>query len=559
MSQHILIVDDEESIRYTFSRFLLAPGRTVEVAQSYEDALEKLAVCSFDLIFCDILLGGRSGIDLLEEVRRRGHHLPVVMITGSPEVDSATEALRLGAYDYLAKPVRREALLRIADKALQYKALRDEKEKLQADLQAVFRSVKDAILTTDGDLRLVQANAAAGRLCGISAARAGESLDHLAPCADRCLGLLRQSLESRRSLERERIECVHPRHGRRIVSVSASPLRGAQGEHRGAMLVVRDETRLDALERRIGERSSFHGLVGTSAPMQEVYELLETLAEVPTTVLITGESGTGKELVARALHDGGPRRDGPLIRVNCAALSENLLESELFGHVRGAFTGAVKDKVGRFEAAHGGTLFLDEIGDITPALQLRLLRVLQEKEIERVGANRSIPVDVRVVAATNQELTEKIRRGEFREDLFYRLKVVTVKLPPLRERREDIAPLAAHFLAQFNEKLGRDIRDLSPEAHKALLAHPWPGNVRELQHALEHACILCRNGRIEIAHLPAEISTSAASAANQVISPAAIQRALHAAGGNKTQAARMLGISRRTVYRKLDEDQNGKN
>ncbi|MDO3378716.1 sigma-54 dependent transcriptional regulator [Geoalkalibacter halelectricus] len=554
MSQHILIVDDEESIRYTFSRFLLAPGRTVEVAHSYEEALEKLTTCAFDLIFCDILLGGRSGINLLEEVRRRGLYLPVVMITGAPEVDSATEALRLGAYDYLAKPVRREALLRIADKALQYKALRDEKEKLQADLQAVFRSVKDAILTTDGDLRLVQANAAAGRLCGISAARAGESLDQLAPCADRCLGLLRQSLESRRTLERERIECVHPRHGRRIVSVSASPLRGAQGEHRGAMLVVRDETRLDALERRIGERSSFHGLVGTSAPMQEVYALLETLAEVPTTVLITGESGTGKELVARALHDGGPRRDGPLIRVNCAALSENLLESELFGHVRGAFTGAVKDKVGRFEAAHGGTLFLDEIGDITPALQLRLLRVLQEKEIERVGANRSIPVDVRVVAATNQNLTEKIRRGEFREDLFYRLKVVTVKLPPLRERREDIAPLAAHFLAQFNEKLGRDIRDLSPEAHKALLAHPWPGNVRELQHALEHACILCRNGRIEVAHLPAEIITAAATA-DQAISPAAIQRALHAAGGNKTQAARMLGISRRTVYRKLEEDQ----
>ena len=554
MPQHILIVDDEESIRYTFSRFLPAPERVVHVAESYEEALERLSCTTYDLVFCDIILGGRNGIELLEEIRRRGLTLPVVMITGAPEVSSAAEALRLGAYDYLSKPVRREALLRIADKALQYKALRDEKEKLQADLQAVFRSVKDAILTTDHQLRLVQANEAARHICGISGELAGRKLEDLGLCGGTCFDLLRQSLERRRPLERERIECVHAGHGRRIVSLSAAPLRGAHNEHRGAMLVIRDETRLDNLERRMQERPSFHDLVGASAAMQDVYELLETLAEVPTTVLITGESGTGKELVARALHEGGPRREGPMIRVNCAALSENLLESELFGHVRGAFTGAVKDKIGRFEAAQGGTLFLDEIGDISPALQLRLLRVLQEKEIERVGTTTPIPVDVRVVAATNQDLTERIRRGEFREDLFYRLKVVTVKLPPLRARREDIAPLVSHFLHQFNQKLGREVQDVAPAAMNLLLAYPWPGNVRELEHALEHACILCRNGRIEVEHLPAEMTAGEnASAPDEATSLACIRRALSAAGGNKTKAARMLGISRRTVYRKLDE------
>ncbi len=550
--QHMLIVDDEESIRFTFSSFLVGQDRVVETAESFDEALDQLASCSFDLVFCDIFLGGRSGIELLEELRRRGQNMPVVMITGAPEVESAAEALRLGAYDYLPKPVRRDALLRIADKALQFKRLSDEKEKIQANLQAVFRSVKDGLVTVDRDLNLIQANEAARRLCALAPDMTGKPITAKLPCTGACAELLRQAVETRQPLERNRLTC-QPSAGRpRVVSLAATPLQDPYGEYTGAVLVVRDETRIDTLERRLQDRQRFHGMVGHSAPMQEVYGLLETLADVPTTVLVAGESGTGKELVARALHEGGARRNAPLVKVNCAALSDNLLESELFGHIKGAFTGAVRDKIGRFEAAHGGTIFLDEIGDISPALQLRLLRVLQEREIERVGDNRPIKVDVRVVAATNQDLAEKIRKGQFREDLFYRLKVVTVKLPPLRQRREDIPLLSEHFIDRFNRKLDRRVRGLATEAMERLLAYSWPGNVRQLEHALEHACILCRDEMIDTHHLPEEMLDQA-DGSEQETGPEQIRRALAESGGNKAKAARLLGISRRTIYRKLEE------
>jgi transcriptional regulator with PAS, ATPase and Fis domain len=295
--------------------------------------------------------------------------------------------------------------------------------------------------------------------------------------------------------------------------------------------------------------------------MQDVYALLEDLANLETTVLVTGESGTGKDLVARALHCSGHRAFKPFVTVNCSALTESLLESELFGHVKGAFTGAIKDKQGRFQAANGGTLLLDEIGDISPLIQLKLLRVLQEKEFERVGESTPQKVDVRVIACTNKDLKEKVRRGEFREDLYYRLKVVEVALPPLRDRLEDLPLLIDHFRRFFNARFKKNIEGISNEVLSRFMDYSWPGNVRELEHVMEHAYVLCHGGVIVLEHLPLEIRDY--DRAEKIVIPKIpvkgprqdqeILNALNKTGWNKAKAARQLGISRRTIYRKISK------
>ncbi len=292
--------------------------------------------------------------------------------------------------------------------------------------------------------------------------------------------------------------------------------------------------------------------------MQEIYSLIENLADVQTTVLITGESGTGKELAAEALHYKGIRSHKPLVKVNCSALSEGLLESELFGHVKGAFTGAVKDKLGRFQRADKGTIFLDEIGDISPRIQLRLLRVLQGMEFERVGDSTPVKVDVRVIAATNQDLSAKIRRGDFREDLFYRLKVVEINVPPLRERQEDILFLIDHFVEKFNKKFEKEIKAVSADVQKIFMDYEWPGTVRELEHTLEHAFILCRHNTITMDHLPAHFQTSSIVKTRvhrheEGDETRKILQALEKTGGNKAKAARLLGFDRKTLYRKIEK------
>ena len=377
-------------------------------------------------------------------------------------------------------------------------------------------------------------------------------------CQGRCREALAETLQKNAPVDLPRFECQRPGRAAQVVSATTAPLINGEGATYGAVLVIRDETRLHTLERDLKERTSFHKLIGGSDRMQEVYTLLEKLANVPSTVLITGESGTGKELIADALHYQGARRQGPLVKVNCAALTENLLESELFGHVKGAFTGAIRDKAGRFEMADGGTIFLDEIGDISPAMQVRLLRVLQERKVERVGGTRPIDVDVRVVAATNQHLPEKIKRGEFREDLFYRLKVVTLALPPLRERRSDIPLLVDFFVQRFNGRFQRDIRGVSDEVMRFFMSYEWPGNVRELEHVMEHAFILCPGTLILSEHLPPDLSPHVPGAGSRHLredenESATIRQALEKCGWNKAKAARLLGISRRTIYRKIEE------
>jgi len=557
MSSKILIVDDEESIRFTFEAFLVDEGYEVATAMDLAGALELLERQEYDLVFLDILLGRDSGLEALKACREKCPNLPVVMITGSPEIETAAEAVRYGAFDYIPKPVRQETLLRVAKMALQYKALLDQRERYRVRLDAIFRSVREGIVTLDNELRILECNDAARRLFGWSGEVSGTPIATVWQGGGAtCLENLRHVLQTGDSFDALRIECQTLK-GRepRILSFSSAPLWVDKKEREGVVLTVRDETRLETLERDLQERQSFDRIVGRSRPMQQIYELIDALAQVDTTVLIAGESGTGKELVAESLHFRGPRKDKPLIRVNCAALPENLLESELFGHIKGSFTGAVNDKVGRFQRADGGTIFLDEIGDISPALQVRLLRVLQEKEIEKVGGTTPIKVDIRVVAATHQDLLAKVRKGEFREDLYYRLKVMTVPLPPLRERREDVPLLVEVFIKRFNERFGKQIVGVSNEALEAFMHYPWPGNVRELEHAIEHAFILCRDQTIALAHLPEELKAGvdAGEDGGGALDREVLEQALAQAAGNKTLAAQRLGISRRTIYRKLEE------
>lgn len=433
----------------------------------------------------------------------------------------------------------------------------------QSRLAAIFGSVKDAIITVDSQFVVIDANKSTESICSIGMKEiAGKEFSQCpTKCGRACREVLKQTLEKKTAVKEYRIECEHRLRPQQVVSVSSSPLIDPQGTFMGAVMVIRDVTLLRDVERELRERHQFQNLIGRNKTMQNIYSLLEDLASLDTTVLVTGESGTGKELVARALHYSGNRAFKPFTTVNCSALAESLLESELFGHVKGAFTGAFKDKQGRFAAADGGTILLDEIGDISPMIQLKLLRVLQEKEFERVGESVPQKVDVRVIACTNKNLKEKVRKGEFRQDLYYRLKVVEVALPPLRERLEDLPLLVDHFRRMFNERFNKNIEGISGDVLSRFMDYTWPGNVRELEHVMEHAFVLCHGGTITLNHLPADIrsfepveesprlknKTASAHGAD------AIRDALNKTGWNKSKAARLLGIGRRTIYRKIED------
>ncbi len=360
------------------------------------------------------------------------------------------------------------------------------------------------------------------------------------------------------------------------VTKRASVLKDDQGHEIGAVEtlydtseLVRKDQEINALRRTIHGRDGFHGMLGNSEPMQRLFSLLENVAPSAAPVLIWGESGSGKELAAKAIHELGPRSDNPFIKVNCAALNENLLESELFGHVKGAFTGAERTRIGRFEAASGGDLLLDEVGDIPLATQVKLLRVIEQKEIERVGDHRPIAVDVRIMAATHRDLEELIREGRFREDLFYRINVVPVVMPSLRERPQDIPLLVHSFVASVADKSGKPIHGMSSEAMDLLLAYHWPGNVRELLNAIEYAVVLCPGGDIGRAHLPPRLSApgkywlpvlGASAQKPRVVEQRQRQELLEVlkdCSGNQSEAARRLGVSRVTIWnrcKRLDID-----
>jgi NtrC-family two-component system response regulator AlgB len=427
----VLLVDDEQNILKTVRICLEAAEFDVTSIADPMEALEAIRQRVFDLAFFDLKMQPIDGMQLLRETRQVSPDTTVVLMTAHGSIDSAVEAIKLGAYDYLQKPFEFAELQHFAQKVYEHHRLRRE-----------LRTLKE-------------------------------------------------------ELER----------------------RGGTG-----IIVTRSER------------------------MKSVLDLAQQVAASSITVLLEGESGTGKELLARMIHQQSPRADNPFVTVNCAALAETLLESELFGHVRGAFTGAVRDREGRFEAANGGTVLLDEIGEVAPATQVKLLRVLQSKELERVGETATRKVDVRVIAATNRNLEEAVKNGTFRDDLYYRLNAVRVKLPPLRERTEDIPLLAQHFLSRSGSG-----SELSPDVLRALTAYPWKGNVRELENVIERAVILAKGGPVAMHHLPEEFQLLAGPAphplALEEIERQHIARVLRIAG-DLDEAATMLGIDPATLYRK---------
>jgi DNA-binding NtrC family response regulator len=570
VKERILVIEDDANLRETFRRFLTKDGYVVDTAEEYRTAIELIESNEYDAIFTDInLSGNKNGMDILAECQGEKLSAPVIIITGFPSIDSASEAVRLGGYDYLCKPVEKETLLHVARGAVRHNGLKREAHRFARNLEAVFQSVSDAMITVDSNMLITCLNHAAEGFCVFNRDCVDKSLRETAgqtepracpgECRARLTGAVEQSLGTGKPLEFHNFECVERKA---VYTLKVSPLEGGPGEARGAVIVGRDETRLTALERDLDRRRDFHRImIGKSEPMQAIYTLFESLGDIRSTVLITGESGTGKELAATALHHAGGRRDKPLVKVNCSALSETLLESELFGHVKGSFTGAIHDRVGRFEMANGGTLLLDEIGDISPLVQQKLLRALQEKEIERVGDSRSIRVDVRILAATNRDLKQMVANGRFREDFYYRIKVVELKLPPLRARREDIPLLLTFFLNEFSAELNKRIDGVSSDVMELFMHYNWPGNVRELKHVLEHASILCRRTTITLDDLPDDFGESypAAPSASSVQPPIlskngeTLLRVLQENKWNKTEAARTLGISRQTLYRKLRE------
>ena len=448
MSSRVLVVDDEENLRLVLETMLRRHGYTVKAVASAEAALAALEAFGPDFVLADVRMGGMSGIELTRELAARGSSVTVIVMSAYGSIELALEAMKAGAYDYVAKPFKQDEVLLALRKA-----------------------------------------------------------------------------EERESLRREN----------------------------------------KALKEQVAAAARFEEMIGKSEAMTGVYRTIEKAAAYATTVLIQGESGTGKELVARALHVRSPRKERRFVAVNCGAIPEALLESELFGHRRGAFTDAVADKRGLFEEAHEGTLFLDEIGELPLATQVKLLRVLQEGTLRRLGDTKDRQVDVRVVAATVRDLREEVDEGRFREDLFYRLNVLPLRVPPLRERREDIPLLVDHLIERNNARLGTRIRGLDDKAKRLMLAYRWPGNVRELENVLERAMVLADGDVLSDADLPerlrepdpvqvvlgaGELSIKKTA---RYMEETLIKKALEKTGGNRTQASKLLEISHRALLYKIKD------
>jgi two-component system response regulator HydG len=434
-----------------------------------------------------------------------------------------------------------------------------EHKRYHHHLEAIFQSVKDAVITLDLNLKILAINDAARSICGLDPQQIlGQNfLQVMKECSNKCCDHLKELENNGDQFSEFFQECRRPGRLHQVVSVTRAPLKDHEDKRIGVVLVIRDLTRETPIAEDLSERYRKYQIIGKSVPMQRVYRLLDDLLPTDTTVLISGDTGTGKELAVSALHYGGPRADKPLVKVNCTALAETLLESELFGHVKGAFTGAHKDVVGRFQTAQGGTIFLDEIGDITLKTQAKLLRFIEEKRYERVGESITRQADVRIIAATNRNLRKIVKQGLFREDLYFRLKVFEVNLPPLRERLDDLPLLAEHFRHFFNKAYDKHVEGLLPRVLEIFRNYAWPGNVRELKHVLEHAFVQCKGYTITPEDLPADIREVAADLVpyqdKKALNAQALREALSRTAGNKAKAARLLGISRPTLYRLLTE------
>jgi DNA-binding NtrC family response regulator len=445
MKPRILIVEDEDKLRRVLELQLRSADFEVDQAATAEDGLKM--VDRADLVLTDLRLPGMNGLELIHLIRRQNTRTPILVMTAFGSVETAVEAMKAGAFEFLMKPFSLDHMMAVIRKALDMRALQDENRKLREEL---------------------------------------------------------------------------------------------------------------------GYRYEFDNIIGRSSAMQEIFATIERVAPSRATVLLAGESGVGKDLIARAIHYHSPRRDRPFVKINCTALPENLMESELFGYEKGAFTGANTSKPGRFEQADTGTAFLDEIGDVPPAIQVKLLRVLQEREFERLGSNKTLHIDVRIVAATNQDLRVALEQGTFRQDLYYRLNVVPMNIPPLRERPEDIPFLAEHFVQKLAAANGSRVRSITEEAIQKLMAYHWPGNVRELENIIERSLVLSTGERLDAAdiHLDSAQRVRQQASADAFLpegmsldeyEQSIIREALRRAAGNKSQAARLLGLTRNALRYRLSQ------
>jgi len=424
----------------------------------------------------------------------------------------------------------------------------------------ILDSVNEGVFTVNPDWRITAFNRAAERITGVSREQAVGS-----PCCDVFRAnicekdcALRRTMQSGKPVVNTTAHIINHQGERVPIRISTALLKDSDGEIIGGVETFQDLTQMEQLRKELQARYTFEDIVGRSPAMMRLFEILPQIAASDSTVLVEGSSGTGKELFARAIHNLSPRKKGPFVAVSCAALPDTLLESELFGHKAGAFTDAKRDKPGRFALAEGGTIFLDEIGDVSPAMQVRLLRVLQERVIEPLGGVKPAAVDVRVIAATNKDLARLVRSGSFRDDLYYRIRVIHLRLPGLKQRREDIPLLVNHLIAKFNHLQGKDIAGVSDEVVARLMEHDYPGNVRELENIIEQAFVLCRGGVIELGHLPPELRPTGKRGAegSQPMSLEAIEKlfiteTLQRRKGGRKRTAQDLGIHVSTLYRKI--------
>ncbi len=429
-------------------------------------------------------------------------------------------------------------------------------------LHAILNSIADGVFTIDTTWRITSFNPAAELITGYKQKQVLGKPCNLVLAGDMCDEEcpLKKTIDTGETITNIETSIVNAQGEKVPVSVNTALLMDDRGEIIGGVETFRDLSRIKQLANELHGHYSFSNIVGKNPAMQKIYEIIDTVSETNSTVLILGETGTGKDLVARAIHYHSPRSKAPFIKVSCAALPETLLESELFGHTKGAFTGAVRDKPGRFQRADGGTIFLDEIGELSLTVQVKLLRILEEQQFEPLGATRPVTVDVRIIAATNRDLQAGIREGWFREDLYYRLNVVPITLPPLRQRKDDIPLLIDHFIHDNNEKTGKHISSVSPEVLEIMTDQQWTGNVRQLEHAIEYAFIHCKGHTIQLHHLPETLREGGEQAAllgsENSLEDAEkhiIENALRQHGYNKTATARSLGISRTTLWRKIKQ------
>ncbi len=425
----------------------------------------------------------------------------------------------------------------------------------------ILDSIADGVFTVDEDWRITSFNRAAEQITGVSRQDAiGQQccdVFRASICEGECA--LRETLDTGRPIVNKAIYILDAKGQRIPISISAATLKDADGKAIGGVETFRDLSMVEELRKELEGTYTFADIVGRSPAMRELFDLLPRIAESSSTVLIEGDSGTGKELFARAIHNLSPRRNKRFVAINCGALPDTLLESELFGYKAGAFTDARHDQPGRFAVANGGTILLDEVGDISPAMQARLLRVLQERTFEPLGSTESVEVDVRVVAATNKDLGKLVRKGTFRQDLYYRVNVIRLKLPELRDRREDIPLLADRFISKFNRLQNKDVAGVSDDTLAILMEHDYPGNARELENIVEHAFVLCQGSLIEPCHLPPTLRGDADSTLTRAIGPRTLKSletrqivdAVRRHDGNRTAAAKELGINPSTLFRKI--------